>query len=99
VGEVATSHFHGNSPPTLTLPRKGGGDCFYALIQALHGTKNRLLPSLFQFSLEKALEPQRRKEREGKSGRYPTKVFHLIGSNLYLHKHLISLRPLRLCGK
>jgi hypothetical protein len=26
VGEAATCRFHGELPPTLTLPRKGGGD-------------------------------------------------------------------------
>jgi hypothetical protein len=33
--------------------------------------------------LKKAFEPHRRKERDGKSVSCLTKVFHLIGSNLY----------------
>jgi len=48
---------------------------------------------------EKAIEPQRRKERDGKSGIYLTKNFHLIGSVFDLHNYLITLLPLRLCGK
>jgi hypothetical protein len=48
---------------------------------------------------KKTLEPQRRKERKGKSGGYLTKVFHLISSNLCRHNYLISWRSLRLCGK
>jgi hypothetical protein len=37
--------------------------------------------------LEKAFEPQRRKEREGKSISYQTIVYYPIGSGLYLHKY------------
>jgi hypothetical protein len=32
VGEAATYRFNNNFPPTLTLPRKGGGD-FFGLLQ------------------------------------------------------------------
>jgi len=44
-------------------------------------------------NLENAFEPQRRKEREVKSGSYLAKTFHLIGLGLYFHKDLNFFAP------
>lgn len=45
------------------------------------------------FNLEKAFEPQRREEREGKSSSYLAIIFHQIGFDLYLLKYLNFFAP------
>jgi hypothetical protein len=50
---VATYHSFGSEPPTLTLPREGGG----SRLLALTGVENRVRPVLFGLWLRvKALE-------------------------------------------